>query len=70
MAKPQQSPLPQELQIGPAWRVVLGAINPATGAPVTGVVVSNANLTCTNEATGATVELNVGPYMLVPGAEA
>jgi hypothetical protein len=67
MAKPQQAPLPQELVIGSAWRVVFDAIDPATGAQVGGVVVSNANLTATNEATGDTENLTPGPFMLVPG---
>lgn len=67
MAKPQQSPLPQELIIGPNWEIIFDAIDPSTGAPVAGVNVTNANVTATNAISGQTETLTVGPFMLVPG---
>lgn len=67
MAKPTQSPFPQELIIGPNWQVVFDAIDPTTGASVGGVNVSDANITATNAETGRQVTLTTGPFMLVPG---
>ena len=70
MAKPQQSPFPQELIIGPNWQIVFDAIDPVTGASVAGVNLTDANVTATNEATGEQVTVPVGPYMLVGGPNA
>lgn len=70
MAKPQQSPFPQDIVIGPNWQIVFDAIDATTGAPVGGVNVSGANVTATNAKTGQPQTLTLGPYMLVPGPDA
>ena len=67
MAKPTQSPFPQDLIIGPNWQVVFDAIDPVTGASVAGVTVTAANVTATNAESGKQEVLTPGPFMLVPG---
>lgn len=41
MALPYDAPMPPDLVVGGAWRLVFAAVNPTTGAAVAGVTVSN-----------------------------
>lgn len=61
MAKPVQAPLPQDILIGPNWQVVFDAIDPASGASVAGVTVSDVSLTATNQQTGRDQTLVLPP---------
>lgn len=41
MAAPLNAPMPPDLVVGGSWRLVFAAVNPSTGAAVSGVTVSN-----------------------------
>jgi len=68
MAVPQDAPLPPHLDLGPGWTLRVTALSTADGSVVSGVTVSNFGVTV-DDAGGAinTGNLEVGPYMLVPG---
>lgn len=63
--------MPDDLDLPDGYQVVWAAIDPNTGADVTGVIVSGVSLFGTNlgdgSGGGTTV---VGPFMLVPGPSA
>lgn len=44
MAEKINAPMPRELDLGGGWQVVWAAVDPSTGAAVSGVVISNANV--------------------------
>jgi hypothetical protein len=60
--------IPESPDITGGWRVVFAALDPTTGAAVTGVTVSHAVLLVETDASAE--ELAAGPFMLVPGPEA
>lgn len=45
MAQPLIAAMPQDLDLGGGWIVRITAVDPASGAPVTGVKVSNVVIT-------------------------
>lgn len=58
------------VELAPGFRLVLEAISPTTGLPVTGVKVSAIGVTATDlsgESGGGGDVANFGPFMLVPG---
>ena len=61
-------PLPEDLVIGDSWTVVWDAVDPTTGASVSGVSVSEANISAADDAGGG-FGGSIGPFMLVPGPE-
>lgn len=65
MAAPQKEPLPPNCTLDYGCTVEFAAISPTTGAAITGVKVSNANIYVETTATGET--LSYGPFMFVPG---
>lgn len=71
MAQALTASMPQFTQLGYNTTVVLEAIDPTTGAAVSGVVVSNVDIWADVEDSGAGGGgFTVGPYMLVPGPNA
>lgn len=65
MSAPQKEPMPPECTLDNGCTVEFAAISPTTGAAITGVKVSNANIYVESSASGEA--LNSGPFMLVPG---
>jgi hypothetical protein len=62
--------MPPDLDLGDGWTLRVTALDPVTGAVVTGVRVSNLALeVALGEGTSAS-DIAVGPYLLVPGAGA
>lgn len=61
--------LPEDVVIGDGWTVEWDAVDPTTGASVSGVVISQANVTAADEGAVAAEAPLVGPFMLVPGPE-
>ena len=71
MAQKIDAPMTLALEIGGGWQIVWAAVDPTTGADVSGVVITNANVVATDvSAGGGTGGAVVGPYMLVPGPSA
>lgn len=67
MSLPVKTGLPDNLELSANWTVRFTAIDAATGATVTSVVVSKAAITVAD--VGA-AEFDYGPFMLVPGPAA
>ena len=44
MGQKIDAPMTETLQIGDGWQIVWAAVDPGTGADVSGVVISNANV--------------------------
>lgn len=66
MAQPLTQPLPPSLELWGGCTVGVAALDPTTGAPVSGVNI--ANVTIEVELTeGSEADLESGPFMLVPG---
>lgn len=66
MADNLQAPLAR-VPLPPGTRIVLEAIDPATGAAVAGVVISDVVITGRPLVTGDTAFIEVGPARLIPG---
>jgi hypothetical protein len=71
VAKKIKASLPSDLDLPDGYIVRWAAVDPATGAAVTGVKVSNVSLfgtaLGTGDGSGGTI---TGPFMLVPGPAA
>lgn len=61
--------MPEDLDIGAGYTLQVTALDPATGATVPGVTVSNLIFTV-DQISGTPGDLQVGPFMLVPGPNA
>lgn len=61
--------MPDDLTISGDYQIVFAAVDPTTGADVSGVVISNVNVTA-DDVLGGTGGQNLGPFMLVPGVNA
>lgn len=61
--------MPLDMVLGGGWRIEWAAVDPNTGADVSGVKVSVANVVGTSLSTTAaeTPEQAAGPFMLIPG---
>jgi len=59
--------LPEDIVIGDGWTVEWDAVDPNTGASVSGVIISDANVTAADLSVGASGSFDSGPFMLVPG---
>lgn len=66
MAQKIDVALPEDVVIGDGWTVEWDAVDPNTGASVSGVIVSDANVTAADESAGGSSG-PLGPFMLVPG---
>lgn len=68
MAVPVDAPLPQLCDLPDGYVVQFAALDPGTGATVSGVTVSNVSIFGTLLVTSATGGTGTeGPFMLVPG---
>lgn len=66
MAQKLTAAMPPSLDLGANYTVTLGARDPASGDPVTGVVVSNFSILCTNIAGG---DLGQPGYSILLGVQ-
>jgi hypothetical protein len=66
MAKPLVVALPPNLTLWGDCTISVTALNPSTGAVVSGVSISNVTLEV-DQTEGLPDDLAVGPFMLVPG---
>jgi hypothetical protein len=66
MAQKIDVALPDEIVIGDGWIVEWDAVDPTTGASVSGVVISDANVTA-DDVSAAGGAIDFGEFMLVPG---
>ena len=66
MSAPLVAGLPPDLDLDGGYTFRFDAVDPATGATVSGVTVSAVAIGATDLAGGATA-LTAGPFMLVPG---
>jgi hypothetical protein len=67
-AAPQKEPMPPDCTLDNGCTISFAAISPTTGAAITGVTVSNANIYV--QSVSGTVDISSGPFMLVPGPDA
>lgn len=67
MSLPVKTGLPDNLIVSGGYQIIWAAVDPVTGADVTGVVISKATVQATDLSGGATGLEQVGPFMLVPG---
>lgn len=71
MSLPIDAGMPPDLDLPDGYVLTWAAIDPTTGADVSGVAVSNVSIfgTLLPTGTGGTLD-QAGPYMLVPGPNA
>jgi hypothetical protein len=62
--------IPDQLDLVSAWQINIVAVNPSTGAAVSGVTFSNMALVVDTLMPDTVEALAVGPFMLVPGPAA
>ncbi len=62
-----EASLPPDLDLPDGYRLEWGAIDATTGGPVSGVTVTDVSIFGTALGTGSDGDLNLGPFMLVPG---
>jgi hypothetical protein len=68
MAQKLDVVLPRDTIIGDGWTIEWDAVDPTTGASVSGVVVTQANITAEDmSGGGGSGAFETGPFMLVPG---
>lgn len=67
MAAPMIAPLPPGIVLSGDYTVRFTALDPTTGATVSGVTVSGATIQLDNPSGAAPAALQAGPFMLVPG---
>jgi hypothetical protein len=67
MAQKISAALPPNMDLDASYVIEFAALDPTTGDPVTGVVVSNAYMLVTQLTPGTADALESGPFMLVPG---
>lgn len=67
MAAPMIAPIPPGLQLSGDYTIRFTALDPTTGATVSGVTVSGATVQLANLSGAAPAALQSGPFMLVPG---
>ena len=66
MAQPLTVALPPSLELWGGCTIGVAALDPTTGAPVSGVDVSNVTIEV-ELTSGSEADLESGPFMLVPG---
>ena len=75
MAAKLTSPMPENLILGDGYTIRFAAVDPTTGADVSGVTVTNVNIDGDTQGTDASIppdagNLVTGPYLLVGGPDA
>lgn len=69
MPLPKSAPLPDDLDVSGAYTIRWAAVDPVTGADVSGVVISNASAEVDLLSADTGSGFIPGPFMLVPGPE-
>ena len=67
MAAPMKAGIPPSLDLNGSYVLQFTALSPTDGSVVAGVTVSSASLLVDNVGAGSESDLQVGPFMLVPG---
>lgn len=67
MPEPFIAPMPPYLDLPAGYVLRVNAIDPTTGAQVTGVTLTSVSITIENLGGGSASALESGPFMLVPG---
>lgn len=67
MPAPVTATMPPALELGAGYTLRVNAVDPSTGAQVTGVTLTSVTLTVSNIGGGAATDLEFGPFRLVPG---
>lgn len=70
MAAKLEAAMPEAMDIGDGWTIEFAAVSPTDGSAVSGVKITNVNVTA-EDVSGGTGSSGggelIGPYMLVPG---
>ena len=66
MAQKLTASMPDRLDIDASWQVVFAAVDPSSGAEVSGVTFSNACLQVEQVTPGTASDLVAGPFQLIP----
>jgi len=61
--------LPQDLDLEELYTIRFAAVDPTTGAAVASVTVTNAQILCDNVSALPPEDLQVGPWLLIPGPD-
>jgi hypothetical protein len=69
MAQKLVASMPDQLDLDANWQVVFTAVDPTSGAEVSGVTFSNACLEVTQVTPGTAEDLVAGPFQLIPIAD-
>lgn len=67
MAQKLEAGMPDGLDLDESYTIRFSALDPSTGAAVSGVVISLAQIHAAEVSGNAAPDLNAGPFMLVPG---
>lgn len=67
MSQPLVAGLPQDLDLSQGCTIRFDAVDPASGATIANVKVSNASIWANSAGADTSGTLNSGPFMLVPG---
>jgi hypothetical protein len=67
VAKPLTVPFPPDLIITDGWLVTIAAVDPTSGADVSGVTITEALIQVEVIEGAGGAALNSGPFMFVPG---
>ena len=67
MAVPVAVAMPPDLDLPDGYQVVFAAVDPTTGNAVANVTVTAVSIFGTILGSAGTVDLTLGPFMLVPG---
>lgn len=59
--------MPENLDLEANWQIIMAAVDPVSGAAVSGVTFSNMNLVVDQLSDSPPTALVEGPFMLVPG---
>lgn len=70
MAQPLAAAMPPDLDLGGNYTIRLTALDPVSGAAVSGVTISSLAMLVVNVGGTDSGGLAYGPYMLVPGPNA
>jgi len=70
MPVPTIAPLTPDLDLPAGYVIRVNAVSASDGSQVTGVVIQNYSLLCTDTVNGDGSQLETGPFMLVPGPDA
>lgn len=62
--------MPESMVIGDGWTVEWAAVDPVSGADISGVTVTNTNVVATDVSPAPQTNEQLGPFMLVPGPDA